>query len=165
MAWTVELVGGTAVIARFGKLATTVHGEMERTVRGLTEALWAHVKTDKLQGQVLRHITGKLSNSIETAIEDNPDSIVGRVFSNGTAPYAHRFEYGYQGPEAVKSFQRRQTQAFGRPIDPITVTVAAFTRQANQPARSFLRSSLKDMAGQIEKALIDAVARAAGAST
>lgn len=54
--------------------------------------------------------------------------------------------------------------AFGRPIDPVTVTVAAFTRTANQPERSFLRSSLKDQAAAIEKALTDAVARAAGAT-
>ena len=162
--FTVELQGQTAVIAKFGALATTVHGELARTVQALTINLQAHVQIDKLQGQVLRHITGKLSRSIETAIADNPDSIVGRVFSNGTAPYAHRFEYGWHGEENVKSFERRQTMAFGRPIDPVTVTVAAFTRTANQPERSFLRSSLKDQAAAIEKALTDAVARAAGAT-
>ena len=55
--------------------------------------------------------------------------------------------------------------AFGRPIDPVTVTVQAFTRQMHMPQRSFMRTAMADMAAQIEKALKDAVIRAAQVRT
>ena len=162
--FTVELQGEQAVIARFDAMPSKVHSALWRTLQALTLNLRDHVVNDKLQGQVLEHRTGKLSRSIDWNVADSGDNMVGAVFATGTAPYAHRLEYGWHGDETVKTFQRRQTMAFGKPIDPITVTVNSFTRKANQPARSFLRSSMKDQAAMIEKSLQDAVAKAAGAT-
>lgn len=163
--FTVELVGDVEVKARFNALPSAVSSELRRTVLRLILYLKARVQRDKLQGQVLQHRTGKLSRSIDDAINEDPQSIIGRVFSNGTAPYAAAHEYGFHGPEEVKSFQRRQTMVFGRSIDPIIVTVQAFTRQMNIPERSFMRSTLREDQAYIERQLTEAVARAAQGKT
>lgn len=161
----VEVVGDKAVEARFARLPRALNEELSYTIYLLTYKLGGYIQQRKLQGQVLKHRTGKLSRSIEEEIFTNPDSIVGRVFANGTAPYAAIHEYGFSGEESVRSFTRKQTMVFGRPIDPIIVTVNAFTRQMNMPERSFMRSSLRENAAMIERELTNAVARAAQGQT
>lgn len=163
--FTVELVGDTAVQARFDALPGAVSNELRRTILAIVLDLQSKIQREKLQGQVLQHRTGKLSRSIEEAVNADPQSTVGRVFSNGTAPYAAAHEYGFHGEESVKSFTRKQTMVFGRPIDPIIVTVQAFTRQMNLPERSFMRSTLSENAADIERKLTEAVARAAQGAT
>jgi phage gpG-like protein len=160
--FTIRIDGDKAVIAELDEMPGRVHDALRATIQSLVIKLMAIVQREKLQGQVLRHVTGKLSASIEEEVTENPQGIVGRVFSNGTAPYAAIHEFGYQGAEAVSSFTRMQTMAFGRPMNPPKeVVVGAFVRQMNMPERSFLRSTLTEQAEFIEKSITDAVVAAA----
>lgn len=157
-------VDARAVIARLREMPQRTQSALEQTVRRLTLELQSRVQRDKLQGQVLRHVTGKLSRSITAETLVSAGSVVGRVFANATAPYAAIHEFGFHGSEHVRAHTRRLTQVFGRPVD-MTVHVAPFTRIMNMPERSFLRSTFTEMAGQIERDIKDTVIRAAqGAS-
>lgn len=162
MLFTVELVGDKAIIARLEAFPETVRVALRNTITRLAMLLQAKVQQTKLQGQVLHHRTGKLSASIEHAVAEDGNSIIGRVFSNGTVKYAAIHEFGFSGAEHVRSFRRRQTQVFGRAISPITVTVGPFDRQMKMPERSFLRSTLTENAAMIERQLTEAVVRALG---
>jgi hypothetical protein len=53
----------------------------------------------------------------------------------------------------VKEHLRMQTVAWGRPINPIEVSVRAHSMRMNLPEKSFLRSSLADMHDEIIAAL------------
>ena len=56
--------------------------------------------------------------------------------------YASRHQQGFHGPEQVASHKRTMRSVFGvKLLEPIEVTVGAFTRQANTPARPFLGMS------------------------
>ena len=159
----VELLGQQTVTARFDAMPGRVHSALLRRVEALTQNLQAHVVNDKLQGQVLQHRTGKLSRSIEKRVVDSPGHIIGLVFANGTAPYAHRFEFGWHGEEKVKAYTRVYRSVYDSKNERTFAQVKAFTRKANQPARSFLRSAMADQVADIEKSLIEAVTTAAGA--
>ncbi|PKP93192.1 MAG: hypothetical protein CVT77_06575 [Alphaproteobacteria bacterium HGW-Alphaproteobacteria-16] len=67
--------------------------------------------------------------------------------------YAARHNNGFSGTEQVGSHKRIMRQVFGvRLAEPIEVTVGAFTRKANTPAREFLGMSAdarEDIADQI----------------
>lgn len=164
MPFTVSLVGDKAVVGKLEAFTGKLKAELKKAVQTLALMLQGKVQTGKLQGQVLRHITGNLSASIAQEVTEDETSVLGRVFSNGTVKYARIHEFGFSGAEAVAAHQRRQTMVFGRAIDPIIVQVAAFTRNMNMPARSFLRSTLVENRETIERQLTECVARAWGAS-
>ena len=74
--------------------------------------------------------------------------------------YAAAHEYGFAGRVGVRASLRRITIAFGRPIAPITIGVDAHARRMNLPQRSFLRSSLEDIAPYIASEIEDALHKA-----
>lgn len=153
--FTVEVVGTNAVIARMDRMPPAVHATLLVTIQRLALKLQAHVQRDKLQGQVLNHRTGRLSRSIQQRIESGLEFVLGYVFSAGDVKYARRHELGYDGEEVVKEHTR--TMLFGKTVDPFLVP--SFTRHAHTPERSFLRSSLRDMAVEIERDMKRAVVR------
>ena len=77
----ITLVGDTELVAKLESMPTRVHDELLKTVYSLALKLEAHVKDDKLEGQVLHHVSGKLWQSIQNEVEDHGDSVFGRVFS------------------------------------------------------------------------------------
>ena len=145
------------VEAKLSGMPEKVRKALYRTIDDIGAKLEAHVKNDKLQGQVLNHITGHLQQSINHDVQQSGNSIVGRVYSNSSVDYAASHEFGYHGTEEVREHIRHVTQAFGRSISEIDVVVRAHTRNVNMPERSFLRSSLEDMKEEI----IDTVTKAA----
>ena len=112
--------------------------------------LAGYVVSNKLQGQVLKHRSGALGRSIQAKpVQASGSSVSGGVFSSSDVPYAAIHEYGFDGEESVKPHQRIINQVFGRPCDPVTVQVQAFTRHMVMPERSFLRSSLTEKSDEI----------------
>lgn len=85
--------------------------------------------------------TGRLRRSIHPETFQDGNQITGVVGTN--VAYAARKEYGFQDTESVRSFMRRQTMAFGKPITPIMVSVKPFTRQANTKATPYLAPALE----------------------
>lgn len=151
-----EIVGTEEVVASLERMPQKMHGEILKAVTLLTLQLESHVKLDKLEGQVLNHITGRLQGSIHSDTTDGGTTITGRVYSSG-CDYAAIHEYGFSGTETVREHLR--THLFGREVDPYLVP--SFTREMNMPERSFLRSALKDYEQKIIDGISGAVARGA----
>lgn len=147
------LVGDKELIARLDAMPDGVRAELKRKIAQLAIQLQAHIVRDKLSGQVLRVRTGALRRSIQQMVEDDGSAVYGRVYSTGDVKYAGVHEFGFSGQETVRAHTR--STVFGRKVEPFTV--ASFTRNMNMPERSFMRSSLNDMAEQIREGMREAV--------
>lgn len=126
----------------------TAHANLLRIMQRIGFDLQGYVQTNKLQGQALNHRTGWLSSHVHPDVQDLGSAARVTVGVDRTAvPYAAIHEWGFNGSEKVRAHQRIITVCFGKPIDPVTVMVGAFTRQMHMPERSYLRSSLKERLG------------------
>lgn len=142
---TFEVRGDREVVGRLDSLPDRLRVVLRAKVYSLVLRLEDHIKTQKLSGQVLNVVTGRLRRSIFSKVTETQDAIIGEVSSSGDVKYAARHEFGFSGQETVRAHTREIKQAFGQIIEPKTVAVRAFTRQANTPERSFMRSSFNDL--------------------
>lgn len=158
-------VDDVAVTARLTQVDTVVFAAIAERVAVYTAQLETYVETQKLQGQVLRHITGKLSASIEHDFPVSTDTkIQGRVFSNDTVAYAAIHEFGgvipahFVFPDTAKALHffigGREVFAAYAEIPDVTM-----------PERSFLRSSLRENAERFERGIMKAALMAAASNT
>lgn len=145
-----EILGGRAAAERFKEAEAHLKAGMTKSVTRLCLLLQTKVK-QKLSGQVLNVRTGRLRRSINLQMAGQGTlQVAGTVGTN--VEYAPPHEFGFTGKVSVKESLRTQVMAFGRAIAPVSVTVRAHTRQVTLPERSFLRSSLQDMAPEIDRA-------------
>ena len=109
--------------------------------------LQAYIKTQKLQGQVLAHRSGKLTRSIEQQVVDQGRTFTAVVQAGSLAPYGAIHEYGgtFQIPEHMSHSRLSQK----------TWTVRSHT--ATFPERSFMRSSLKEYRDQAYREIENAI--------
>lgn len=85
--------------------------------------------------------TGRLINSMRYEFfKDGP--IEGIQIGSFNVPYAAVHEFGYRGVMRLPTYQRRMSQAFGRPIEPRIVTIGSHTRNVNIRARPYLRPAV-----------------------
>ena len=73
---TVDIVGDKEVIARFGSMTDRIHQRLLQFITGQAAKLQSYVVTEKLSGQVLKHISGNLQASIHNEVEDSGSSII-----------------------------------------------------------------------------------------
>jgi phage gpG-like protein len=167
---SVEWIGKEELVAKFGKMNDSVHLKLLQFITGFSLKLQTHVVSDKLQGQVLNHITGKLAASIHSAVDDQGQKIVGRVYS-ASINYAAIHEFGgvikhpggtawmMIGPNPV--FVSNATAA---KIESISDYEGGLKRTAAHnipmPERSYLRSSLADMGEEFTEGTKQAVGEA-----
>jgi HK97 gp10 family phage protein len=149
------VIGDAQVIARLKELPQKTQQSLTRAITKLAIELQSKVKQDKLSGQVLKRRTGTLSRSINREITETANAVTGQVGTN--VEYAAYHEYGFHGTQQIKEHLRTIKQAFGRPIEPRSVTVAAHSRKVDYPAHSFLRSALHDMDATIRAGIADAL--------
>lgn len=151
------VVGDEAVVQRFSAMPPKLKAAILTAVTHLSRKLQRNVKAEKLSGQVLNVRTGTLRRSIDLNISESSTGVVGKVSTN--LSYAPVHEYGFKGVVTVKSHMREIKQAFGKSITPKSITVGTHTRNVNLPARSFLRSALRDMeqSGEITREILKAV--------
>lgn len=144
------------VVAKLRERAPLIVSAVMRKMDELMLRLQAKIVGEKLSGQVLKRRTGKLSNSIRAipaVIEANfqGDSIRGAVEGGGgPAWYGRIHEFG--GVFNVKA--RIATHLFGRPLK-TPHQIKAHT--ADFPERSFMRTSLEEMRGDIFASLTQTV--------
>ena len=155
--FAVSLEGADALAARFEVMPAAVQAAVCAKAANLAERLRAHVVDDKLSGQVLRRKTGALAASIGADVTVDGDRVVARVFSSGDVKYARIQEYGGRTPAHDIVPVKAKALAF--------LGGTAFARIVHHPGstipeRSYLRSSLADMAGVITAELKAAVAEA-----
>jgi hypothetical protein len=145
--FTADVLGLEDVRARFATLAGAVRARVKTVIVRHVDAMVHIVKEEKLTGQVLGQKTGKLRGSINGRVDELSDiTVTGIVGANmGEARYARFWEYGFTGVEQVREHLQMKTMAWGRPMkNPHQVTVRAHERTVNQPARSYLRSTLAE---------------------
>ncbi len=128
------------------------------SVERMAAKLARKVKQEKLSGQVLKNRTGTLRRSINYRIEKTDTSVTGIVGSN--KEYAAAHEYGFDGQVNVKEHLRWMHKAFGRPVTPRQIRISPHSRHMHLPARSFLRSSLDEMAPEIREKIREALEKA-----
>lgn len=146
-----------------------LHEELLKSTVLLADDLRNYIITNKLQGQVLHRITGRLAGSIQRKISDSPTKIEGMVYSNDTAaPYNAAHEYGTvihhpgntpyivmnDGAHFISNTAAESLLARGHRVfrtAPHTITL---------PERSYMRSSLSDKKDAIIKEYNNAAVRA-----
>lgn len=175
----VQLIGSEALLIRFGGFAKAAHDSLRVVMEDLAIEMQTKVK-QKLSGDVLHNRTGTLRRSINYRMMDDGSNISAAVGTN--IVYAAIHEYGFSGSETVRAHIRRSrvqmaqathrykkadgsyglktsmTGKFGKKTG--VIQVRSFTRNMVMPERSYLRSTLKEMAPTIRKRLADAVIKA-----
>jgi len=107
----------------------------------------------KLSDDVLNVKTGRLRRSINGRMTGQGTAEVS-AFVGTNVPYGRTHEYG--GDVTVKEHLRLVKQAFGKQLKtPVWQTVRSHT--VHYPERSFLRSALNEMRGEIKEELSRAV--------
>ena len=152
----VTLTGDKELIARLDAMPDKVRRALVTKVTALSLKLEAHVKQDKLSGQVLNVRTGALRRSIFSTVDTGVTTVRGKVASSGDVKYAGIHEFGGTTPPheivpvkaTVLSFMIGGKRVFARRVQ---------HPGSRMPERSFLRSALADMAGEITTGLTDAV--------
>jgi hypothetical protein len=145
-----EIAGHFASLAPAAQLA--VRREADRIADDLRDAA-----DRNLSGAVLKQRTGTLRASLRAKVDETPRLSI-RVTAD--TPYAAFQEYGFAGAENVRAHLRRQTRAFGRPMNPREVAVRAFVRRVDYPAHSYLRAAVAEIGpsvpGRLSAALNEA---------
>jgi phage gpG-like protein len=140
---TLTVTGLDRVIVRLQEMPDAVRRSIARVVTEEAIRLETVVKDEKLSGQVLKNRTGRLRSSIHHQVDIGAATVTASIYTN--VAYAHFWEYGFSGTESVRQHLRHIITAFGRPLEtPKDVLVRAHSRRVDQPARSFLRSTLAE---------------------
>lgn len=127
--------------------------DLKREITRVAVDVTAHVKGNKLSGQVLNVQTGRLRRSVNYRVTETSTGIEARVGTN--VEYARIHEFGFKGTVNVREHMRNGKQAY---------TVRAHTRRVNLPQRSFLRSSLSDMRQDIDSRIARVVGQSIASS-
>lgn len=141
-----EMVNGDQYTARLMSIPDRLRAQLKQAMQKIVIDLQRQVVKNKLSGQVLNVVTNRLRSSITGRVEDTGTGISGIVGTN--VPYGRVHEYG--GSFTIPAHTR--TSRLGN-----SYNVRSYT--AHFPERSFMRTSLADLAGQIRADLEAAVSR------
>lgn len=149
----VTLVGDKELVQKFDKMPLTIDKEVTKEMSGFVEDFRTYVITQKLSGQVLNHITGKLWRSIQSLLEKAATTITGKVYASADCPYAAIHEYGgvihmpartqtvyrklNRSGELMRGFVKKKSSNFA-------TDHAVSGHDIHMPERSYLRSSQAD---------------------
>jgi len=163
--FTVSLTGADELGARLDGLPASVLAAVAAKSAALADQLLELART-KLQGGVLKSRTGALAATVGVigpAIEG--DRVVTRLFAGGDLKYAAIQEYG--GVTAPHDILPERAKALAFLVGGEQVFAKVVHHPGSRiPARSYLRSSLAEMADEIESgmkaAVLDALSQATG---
>jgi phage gpG-like protein len=151
-----RIIGAETVLSHLYDMPAKVRARVAITIQRLTMELLRKVHSEKLSGQVLMNRTGTLRHSVNPKVEDRGTAIVGSVGTN--LVYAKAHEFGVDKQVTIREHLRTVTMAWGRELaSPVVCTVRSHSAHMRLPQRSFLRSSLEEMRGQIRFQLIAAM--------
>ncbi len=149
--------GASAALA---DMPERVREALSAKANALAAELEAKVQ-QKLAGSVLNARTGALARSIVASIEESSANISVRVGTSGDIKYAAIHEFGGIIPPHQIVPDKAKALAFavgGKEVFAARVNLPAVT----MPERSYLRSSLAEMADAIREELTEAVIGAMG---
>lgn len=153
MALSVKVIGTQQVVARLRSRPARVGQALMRAVQAQAIRVQARVKDVKLVGgSPLHSRTGKLRRSVHVTESYGDGLVTGFVGTN--VRYAAVHELGLT--VTVREHLRMMTMAFGRSVkNPRKINVKA--HEVRYPERSFLRSSLKELAPSVKEELLSSV--------
>lgn len=156
----VTLTGDRELILKLQKMPVSVAAVLVTSIKMLSLKLQAKIQRDKLSGQVLKVVTGALRRSIHATPVVKTGSVVrGGVASSGDVKYAGIHEFGGRTKAHIIEPRKAKALAFmGKSGDMV------FAKKVNHPGsvmpeRSFMRSSLAEMAVEIVTEMKRAVVR------
>lgn len=146
-----SLTGDRELIERLESMPGALRAALLQKVSALALKLEAKVK-QKLSGEVLNVKTGNLRRSIASKVDASASSVIGKVYSSGDVKYAAIHEFGGQTKAHIIEAKNAKALAFSMGGKQV------FAKRVNHPGskipeRSFLRSSLHDMQGEITEGL------------
>ena len=154
------IVGKEGVIESFRALPAKASDRLREVLKDLAFKMLTKVKNEKLSGQVLKNRTGTLRRSINSRIEESGTKMTALVGTN--VVYAAIHEYG----GIIKIAPRSQKLYYKMKADGtlgnrwVRKSHSNFMQEAERkgheihmPERSFLRSALTEMEGQIRSEL------------
>ena len=86
--------------------------------------------------------TGRLINSIRWEFFKE-GTVEGVQIGSFNVPYAAVHEFGFDGTVQVPTHQRRITKAFGRPIEPRSISIPAHSRRMKIRARPYMKPTIR----------------------
>ncbi|MGA8078975.1 MAG: phage virion morphogenesis protein [Xanthobacteraceae bacterium] len=142
--------------AALAALPERLRAALSDKAAALAAALQAKIQ-QKLSGEVLNQKSGALARSITTTIDDSSTDVSATLATSPDIKYAAIHEYGGMIPPHQIMPDKTKALAF------LVGGKLAFAARVNLPAiampeRSYMRSSLAEMADEIEENLSDAVA-------
>jgi len=155
--FAIGLDGLDETSARLDALPAALAAALAAKSTELTAALVDRVRNDKLSGAVLNARSGALRDSIAADVSPDGDGVVASVGSVGNVKYAAIQEYG--GRTGAHEILPSKAQALAFMVG----GSLRFSRKIEHPGsmipeRSYLRSSLDDMNGDITSALAEVAA-------
>lgn len=162
----VTLVGERETLAKIKGLAPAVDQALYLKIKVLSLKLEKHIKTNKLNGQVLNRITGALARSIHSTVDRTRNAVMGKVFSSGDVKYARIHEYGgtIQHPGGTAYIIDPKKRGLAMFISNKAATPDMKRTQPHpikMPERSYMRTGLRDMSTEIstgmKKSVIDTI--------
>lgn len=151
------LIGDKELMARLEKMPQAVREALRRKVTILALKLERKVKSEKLNGQVLNRISGRLARSIAYKVDVQDNSVYGRVFSSGDVKYAAIHEYGGTTAPHLILPKKAKALAFMNAAGEQVFAQKVNHPGSKMPERSFLRSSLREMSSEISTEMKKAV--------
>ena len=148
------IIGDAEVIAMLSQLGPKITDNVRTTTRSLTITLLRKVKEEKLNGQILKNKTGRLSRSVTDRYAESANAFSGEVFTN--VEYARIHEYGGQTKPHIILPKNKRALAFimgGKDI----VVKSVHHPGSKFPERSFMRSALAEMKPTIQSSYEQAV--------
>jgi phage gpG-like protein len=149
---SISVDGLDALQARLDAYPAALADRLAEKASALADSLADKVKFEKLAGEVLNAGTGALSASIAAEISSDSEDISATVGSYGDVKYAAIQEYGGRTAAHEILPDKAQTLAF------LAGGAMHFARRVEHPGsvipeRSYLRSSLEEIAPDIESSL------------
>lgn len=163
---TATLVGTEKLQSGLTRLGVDVKAAVRQGIARACLRILVRSK-EKLSDDVLHVRTGRLRRSITTKMQGTDEEPEGIVGTN--VEYAARHEYGFHGTEQVKAYVRRVPDrdmtsggksGTARRTAMGVAFVHSFTRNANTPERSFLRSALNELRPEVGREIEQALSRA-----
>lgn len=156
------VTGAREVTLELENVGPRVHVRALRTLRQLAIRFQRYVKQYHLSGQTLGNITGNLRSSVGQMVTESGATITMRVgvFEGPTKIYGRAHEFGVHKEVQVKAHVRRLKAERRAKIGGASrvAFVKAHTMTMNLPERSFLASSLRELAPAMVQVLRDETA-------
>lgn len=151
-----RIFGDQILVEKMRALPNRVRVAMTARMQEVASKFSAYVKEEKLSGQVLNVVSGKLRASIYARVYSGQSAVTMSTGSRGDVPYAAIHEFGgHTAAHAILPSKARVLQY-------MSGGVTMYARSVNHPGsvmpeRSYIRSALADKSPEITAALSAAV--------